>query len=711
MGYTIKEIQAARAYIRNVAISDIFANKGGASFTSLNGRDIENLFNLYDITFFQGQIREKIEGEFANLEFYARSRTSGAGGVCGVKKESVAGLPQGQKMYACTYFLDIAPNVLESIFRTNAAGLPTAAGVGCSDRLGCLQIIMEHEIVHLLMISWGYSSKSVSNPTVYGSHGLLFQCMIEEYFGHARFDHDLGLTIVMDDGKHVGNLPDAFMRYRMEKGSLAGVGFQNWAASCYLDSILMVLFDNISPFWRKNIMDVNVDTIEYSRSVCDTKSKVDTIDKLKDHAKKIQDQMKIDYKTLHADKKIIKCTILRHLLSECLPSMKPNGSWVMFNTGATYEAIANIFPGLLIDVPIQINRWSDEIGDYIPDSVDYAKEALLTMWDYLDPLIDIEERADYKEIRWDLMDSSILVFYNGAIPRIRKFNESGNEDGYVYINGEKHSFDVTKARKFDYTIIDGRYRLIGVVTLEGVSPTSEGGSHYTAHFLGTDNKWYYYNDLGAIIKPVNGSLPLDGVWIEENHKMPSMYFYQKIAVVPHSPIPKKSRSPSPVKSTKRKEEVYQGRKLRYRKSLTPVDGSVIYFVHDETSNISIVPHLDKLSPLTKVDDRTRMWNLPLSKTKQFEEKIKILDYEQEKQDVELGKIYRSYPNKKIEVRNYTENTFVISGTGADLIHRSSVDLQNEKGMEIKNLKHGIAGTGYVYHKSKLHTVIDLLDRM
>lgn len=754
MGYTTEEIRAARHLIRTIMSEEILHKKGGAQFTSLNGNDIEALFDLYDVTFFQGQIREKIIETNSSIKFFARSRTSGVAGLCGVKYIDENPL----------YYLDIAPNIVETLFKTRREGFPLAAGVGCMDRLGCVQLIMEHEIIHLLFLIWGYSSTSIqerggldidqsskqlkpstsgsdTEQKVYAPHGLLFQCMIKEYFGHSRFDHDLGLTSISIVGTPPkGNVPRTFLKHRLARNiSFIGSGFENWAASCYIDSILMVLFDSVSSFWRKGIMDVDVSTIDYTgRIQGSTTTSINTIDKMIKQARKIQNQIKEDYASTHVEKRVIKCTVLRQLLAEVLPSMKPRGNWVLFNTGQTYDVIANVFPDLMMDIPFQIHRWvhprkdgetkesNNRPGRYISDSVDYVREASLTMWDYLDPLTDFEDEHDYKEIRWDLIDSPVLVFYNGGTPRIRNFGVSGREKGYIYIQGDKtgiikkHSFDIHKRCSFGMTIIDGRYRLIGVITLEGVSPQNEGGSHYTAHFMGTDENWYYYNDIGAQVIKVD-SLPEEGVWIEKGSSMPSMYFYQKIKN-PKTDRPV-SRRDAKVKDSEphfnyNTPEIYKGIHLDYKKIRSdsdPYDIVYMYFVYDKTDGNQLSYAFNKLGLFTNVNPGVRMWKINNDDQGAFETKIKEIDMSYKPPgsnrvksgidlrpsalaEVGVGKVYKTVTidRSQIHIVNYSDNTFAII---------SPTPLSNlEDGMLIRNIKYGFNGYGYIYPKSKIDEI-------
>jgi hypothetical protein len=763
-----EDIRVARAMIKKIMVEEMLYAKGGENFTSLNGNDIAALFKLYDITFFHRQIQEKINEMGSSIEFYARSRKTGVAGLCGVK------MVNGVRIY----FLDIAPNIIESIFKFYRKGLPTAAGVGCNDRLGCVQLIIEHEIIHLLSIIWGFTTPPPLPPpppfgdgggggveddsdAVYGIHGELFQCMIQKYFGHSLYDHDIGLTgvvgiftpeeIKFESGPTPGRsvVPAGFLKYRASRGSLIGAGFENWSASCYLDSVLMVLFDSISPFWRKNIMDVNVSAINYTGRISGADvTSINTVDKMRTQARKIQAQIKDDYSSTHGlgvsgEKKIIKCTMLRQLLAEVVPSMRPYGRWVLFNTGAVYDAIVEVFPDLTLDIPYQIHRWvpgdfGTEDSGYSSDSVDYASEASLTMWDYLDPLTDLEEHHDYKEIRWDLIDTPVLVFYNGGTPRIRNFGRSGRERGYVYIQGDrtgtikKHEFDIIKGRSFGPTIIDDRYRLIGVITLEGVSPTNEGGSHYTAHFLGTDENWYYYNDLGVsgargatVIKVDH--LPDEGVWMESGSSMPSMYFYQKVKgpYIEKPPLRRTiRRGPTPGGRISRSPEpeiyIYKGTMLDYKKIRSgsdPYDISYMYFVYDKTKNFDLSAILDKMIPFTHIEKGVRMWKVDDKNRTGFEAEIKTIDIERAKMrsntapgleargsginSVAIGEVYEmisgstpgSGPRGIVQIVNYTENTFaVISPTPIP---------QLKDGLMIRNLKYGFTGYGYIYVKSRL----------
>lgn len=510
MGYSQEDIYAARKYIKQIGMQALFPH----GVNMITDDDVQYIFDLYDQIFFHSQIREKIGDMAAELKFYASERTSGVGGLCGIEREKEM----------CNYYFDIAPNIIHTIFEKNRNGLGWAAGVGCEDKFECLQLIIEHQIIHLLLILWDYYPLEYAN-NIYASHGLLFQCMAKEYFGHSRFEHDLGASINVEV-EGVKDLPETFRQFQTVRRGVIPFGYSYWSNSCYLDSLLIVLLENISPFWRKAIMEADLDKVTYRRNACEKpESKIDTIPKLREYSKSVQRQIKADFKAMPISQNL-QCSMLRSLLIDCLPSMKKKNSWVIYSVVNIYDALSSMFPGLVIDVPVQIHRWKSQLNRRIPDPINYQRESTLLMWDYLDPLVG-SRGEDVKQIRWDLFESPVIVFYNGGTPRIKTFNQAGREKGVNIIARDNYPFDVTKARAFGETIINGRYELVGVITLLGVPIKGEGGSHYVGHFMGTDGNWYFYDDMISKIVLVE-KLPVTGVWKEEKGQMPAMYFYQKV---------------------------------------------------------------------------------------------------------------------------------------------------------------------------------------
>lgn len=492
MGYSIKDVRDARAYIKTTLANSIFKDRGGNNLDFFDYKDLEDIFDLYDNVFFHNQIRKRVAKLGAGLTFYSRDRNSGAGGICSIERD-------GEE---CIYYIDIAPKILDTIFESKKPG--------CEDRLECLLLVFEHQIIHLLMVLWGYEDQEYSaKDSIYGEHGALFRCMSKSYFQHTH-EHDLGETIRSKTILSQSRTPITF-------------GYAYWSNSCYLDSLMTVLLGNIDSFWRDSILTFDTLSIEYHKGVCLT---LGSSKKIQEHAKKIQDQIRLGLNELgnvQTPSKSIKCLVLRNLLYTCLPDMKENG-WVTYNVAAIYGALADFFPSLEIDYPRKLYR--PKGNRYVSDPVSYEKRVLFQMWEYMDPLDNIERGTRYEKILWDQFESPIIVFYNGGTPHIKIFDEDGEE--YVHSADGNRESVITKIRSFGPKIINDRYELVGVITLQGVTKDG-GGTHYVAHLMGMDGEWYYYNDLSQSGRMTRvNNLPERGVWKEIRGDMPSMYFYRKV---------------------------------------------------------------------------------------------------------------------------------------------------------------------------------------
>ena len=451
---------------------------------------------------------------------------------------------------------------------------------GCRDELTCIQMLFEHELIHFAMILWGYASTKYKDQGIYGPHGTLFACMLNLYFGHPSSisEHNMNVEMAIETG-------------------LPQYGYHNYANSCYIDSLLIILFLSSSDFWRKIFLHTN----NYGTAkVCDIigGSTIDTVVKTKALAISVQNALKEDYyRLVSTDIPNQTCTPLRKLLQDCLPAMTIGE---LYNPGATYSLLTELFPDSKIDIPSVIYRQKLH-GFDVPK---FEKEAQLTMWDYMDP--HEGGMDDYKDIDFTIFDSPVLVFYNGGVPRIKIFNKTGPEDGYNIIGGVKYPFQVTKKRAFGEEIIDGRYRLIGVVVLHGVSDTSEGGAHYTCYFS-SGREWYSYNDVGAKIQKIK-ALPILGVWQQGQGKMPQMYFYQKVKDAPQKNVSLTS---------------YEGKNLTLQITQRPDD--YYFLVVKDKSRGRIMGKIDALNPTTMLSVSSRLWRLAPNEIQGMVAKIKQID--------------------------------------------------------------------------------------
>lgn len=537
----------------------------GANFTSLSGRDVARLFEIYDNLFFEGSLLGEIAEKGKTVQFKAHAREAGYASVVGFD------VSEG-------YYLDIAPNVLNTILIRKGAKLATP------DRLEVMMLAMESSIVYMAMMVWGYLRSSNLDDEIYGVNGKLFKCVLKQWFGRS-----------IDDETYLSTVD-----IRASTPSLPIGRYVYWSNSCYLDSLITLLLSTRSDEWRKMLLDTNVDeqwrAKNHKVNICDPKSTIDTVGKAKLLAVSVQKQLKEDYESLTGNKSI-RCGGLRLLMLRCMPKLKTALGWVMYSSEQIYATLANLFPGMLLKVPYQSFYWDEDTEEHVDEGVIERNEALLQVWDFMeDPF---REDASYRKIRWDLYDSPTLVFYNGGTPRIKHFNKTGQEKGTTYAYGSKVKFDVVKHAKLSEYILNKRYRLVGVITLHGVDPKSEGGAHYTCYYLNGNDRWYHYDDTSSITEEVE-SLPTSGVWVESNGNMPSMYFYERVA---------RERKEKKMVKKDAETKVYVVGDIEYQ--IKPSDDRYLLFVEDKSSDKRYVKKMDSLEPkpITKLTETSRVWRL------------------------------------------------------------------------------------------------------
>ena len=701
------EIKASRDFIYMTTLADIY--DGEPDKFVVTEAEVAGVFRLYDQEFFNGQIEARVISLASTrskkakwsvapeIQFLASKRTSGYGSLSGFTFEKRLNPETEQYDYQKVFFFDICPNLFDTIFNGSLGtkGLPTAAGIGCEERLKCFMLVVEHEIIHLLMSLWDFDSpeRRIQNPVLFGPHGSLFKCMLETYFGHTHHGHNLAL-----EGVYVPPL-------RLEPGTPkeTGAGFRNWSSSCYLDSVIMIMLETKTNFWRSRIFDWTPESDE------DTNFKSQNAD-LSEQVKNVLIE---DYQAVHEpDASAIRCVNLRELLAIHDPLMKDDrDSWEEYEPGSTYASFPQLYPSLNIDVPIKMIR--PEIG--AEESITYRSEGAFTVADYmLDPTSD----EDYKKILWDEIQSPILVFTHQGIPRIQTFDSIDGDD----------ELDLTKTRAFGPEIIDGKYKLIGVVVLHGhVSKTKvsrrgkisvgEGGGHYTCYFEGKDGTWYHYNDLGASFREIGTveDLPRRGVWEESRGIMPSMYFYASTKVAKTTPKPKTPKKITPIVFQTEKKEAFKSEIIDYVRVDRP-DHGVIFIVMFKVPGkknailkaIRGVVDIDPASTETKMDEEGNKyaWRVTSAKDAARLHAVLAAAAEQRVTPPKTISIYSALQNKAFTVYDYSagpKGTVAVVGSG---VSKYSKEL-SKLGLESTSLKHGL-GNGFIIPKTKLRDLKKLI---
>lgn len=453
----------------------------------INSEKVQFLFHAYDLVFFKGQILKRLKSLSKDstftpridpkLTFESKKRNSGYGSLSGFYYEK--NLKNDVYIYKKKYFIDISPDILKTV--ETGKGIPKAGGIGCTNKFECFMLIMEHEIIHLLFSLWEFDDASLQkrNYKVYGPHGQLFECMLNTYFGHTEYSHNLSLNGI------------EFPNYISQTEEPIKEGFSYWENSCYMDSVLTLLLENQCSFWRTTIFNWGETNNESANP---------------ELAEMMKEELRKDYSKLEKGEPV-ECKKFRKLLSVHDPLIKKDGRWVMYETSAFYANLAELYPNLKIDVPIRMIRPS--LAQPI-ESIRYKSEYLFTVEEYINPDFSLDD--DYKEILWDECKSPVLVFTNQRTRKIKTFDIESED----------------KKRVLKPRIL-GKYKLVGVVTLEGHIGEKGGGVHYISYFVARDGNWYSYNDMNSKIKIVGDGyvddLPRSGIWQEKNNKMPSLYFY------------------------------------------------------------------------------------------------------------------------------------------------------------------------------------------
>ncbi len=162
---TLEQIDSNRMAIYS-RLLERMDSRGGSNFKSLHPNDIKWLFDTYDLTFFKGQISHRLETTHGEITFHVRGQTSDCGYSISLNSRH--------------YFFDISTSILKTVGKNEH----------CSDRALCLMHVVEHQIIHFLMLLYDYHEK-IPGYAMYSMHGSLYRCMLRLFFGDVDSSHDL----------------------------------------------------------------------------------------------------------------------------------------------------------------------------------------------------------------------------------------------------------------------------------------------------------------------------------------------------------------------------------------------------------------------------------------------------------------------------------------------------------------------------------------
>lgn len=123
-----------------------------ANFSRIEAADIESLFELYDESFFDGNLKRTLNELGQPISFRLSGKMTRAGGKT-TREESW----RGKRLIHRRYEIAISTTLLFQTFQNQSKPV-IVTGISCSNRLQALQRIMEHEIIHLVeMMVWYHS--------------------------------------------------------------------------------------------------------------------------------------------------------------------------------------------------------------------------------------------------------------------------------------------------------------------------------------------------------------------------------------------------------------------------------------------------------------------------------------------------------------------------------------------------------------------------
>ena len=457
----------------------------------------QKIFEVYDYTFFDGQISEKLEYQNRNLRFVCKKDDEVPYITLNVKK--MKGI--------WTYFFSINPKQMKNSIPPDVAfhmGLPEET----PREVVSFLYSMELGITCLVLLLWRKIDWSfleiLKDPS--------FQSLYLNLFD---------VNTLPDPSVVKVNATKTYKSVVIADGLPPQQFFVNWMNSCFLDSILMTLFLCDSEFFREAILFTPATSKE---PIC-FMSEEESLS----YRKGLSQEFKEAYYNITSSAKSQKCVSLRNQIGKCIPGMLDNP----FSATEIYSHLVDSFPQLNIEnVPMTSN---DD---------PYENKPLFQVWDFIDP------DTSGKVVDWENINTKVLVFSNGLNPPI-KFLNSIHPEKVITIGpsatkkvkverqkptGEKYFVEVpkqvrkvikvTKARVFDEYLLDGRYRLCGVVM--NIGPGD--GAHYISYIRPSYDSgvWYYYDDLSPEYKKID-RLP-KSVFENTDQSRPELLFYQRLKI-------------------------------------------------------------------------------------------------------------------------------------------------------------------------------------
>jgi hypothetical protein len=313
--------------------------------------------------------------------------------------------------------------------------------------------------------------------------------------------------------KTLGEEMNPVVKYSVSQ-NFANPMLEYFENSCYLDSLLTTLLFCGRGVFRDILLN-NPTTSDF------------------ENAKKFIREV---YTKIFEERTSSTCIDVRKELLKFIPQLQDEyGNWETYPVDHVYSVIAEKYH---MAIPFSyetyvVNSRGPHLirNEIVKDHLSFSFEEFMTTGNEVFGNFsrDPSEYSIHKMVNWGSIGSDYIVFYNSNT-NIRGYNTLGTEQYAV----EDETVSIKKTNIFDETIIDGRYHLVGVISLVGVIPGEmDSGRHYTSWFKDASGRWYEYDDLKDVtFIGFNPSSLVKHLWFNyspRHHSIPVMYFYEKIS--------------------------------------------------------------------------------------------------------------------------------------------------------------------------------------
>lgn len=172
------EFDIKRKQIRDALIeATYFGGKENYVPGDLDVRDIEALIEATDRVFLDGMLNDLFKSNGSTLNISLDPQTTMA--------IATSNGPKIIQERRNRYKLNVSPMI--------TAGKASVGGLQCKSQLECLQMVVEHELAHIILMETHYdlSGEKQYDQEIYGSHGKLFREVVAKFFGHTDVVHEI----------------------------------------------------------------------------------------------------------------------------------------------------------------------------------------------------------------------------------------------------------------------------------------------------------------------------------------------------------------------------------------------------------------------------------------------------------------------------------------------------------------------------------------